>query len=75
MSAKSEGTLTLRFTGSRLMVPDLKSGGSIRSMAEYGGKSDPGTVVLAAFVKMRGFNPSFKQKMRDRISNSLFKLA
>ncbi|MEH2732789.1 RepB family plasmid replication initiator protein, partial [Klebsiella pneumoniae] len=48
----------------------------IRSMSEYGVKSDTLELSFVEFVKMCGFDSRrSNKKMRDRISNSLFKLA
>ncbi|HHT5029575.1 TPA: RepB family plasmid replication initiator protein, partial [Klebsiella pneumoniae] len=76
--AKSEGYTDVKITGSRLdMDTDFKVWlGIIRSMSEYGVKSDTLELSFVEFVKMCGFNSRrSNKKMRDRISNSLFKLA
>jgi DNA-binding transcriptional regulator YhcF (GntR family) len=50
--------------------------GIIRSMSEYGVKKDSLELSFVEFVKMCGFDSRrSNKKMRDRISNSLFKLA
>ncbi|EMR9723076.1 replication initiation protein, partial [Escherichia coli] len=76
--AKSEGYTDVKITGSRLdMDTDFKVWlGIIRSMSEYGVKSDTLELSFVEFVKMCGFDSRrSNKKMRDRISNSLFKLA
>lgn len=76
--AKSEGYTNVKITGSRLdMDTDFKVWlGIIRSMSEYGVKSDTLELSFVEFVKMCGFDSRrSNKKMRDRISNSLFKLA
>ncbi|EDU7995323.1 replication initiation protein [Salmonella enterica subsp. diarizonae] len=76
--AKSEGYTDVRITGSRLdMDTDFKVWlGIIRSMSEYGVKKDTLELSFVEFVKMCGFDSRrSNKKMRDRISNSLFKLA
>ncbi|AYZ15309.1 MULTISPECIES: RepB family plasmid replication initiator protein [Klebsiella] len=76
--AKSEGYIDVKITGSRLdMDTDFKVWlGIIRSMSEYGVKSDTLELSFVEFVKMCGFDSRrSNKKMRDRISNSLFKLA
>ncbi|HBW2224517.1 TPA: RepB family plasmid replication initiator protein [Klebsiella quasipneumoniae subsp. quasipneumoniae] len=76
--AKSEGYNDVRITGSRLdMDTDFKVWlGIIRSMSEYGVKKDTLELSFVEFVKMCGFDTRrSNKKMRDRISNSLFKLA
>ncbi|HEP0718337.1 TPA: replication initiation protein [Klebsiella pneumoniae subsp. ozaenae] len=76
--AKSEGYSDVKITGSRLdMDTDFKVWlGIIRSMSEYGVKSDTLELSFVEFVKMCGFDSRrSNKKMRDRISNSLFKLA
>ncbi|ECG3145576.1 RepB family plasmid replication initiator protein [Salmonella enterica subsp. enterica serovar Weybridge] len=76
--AKSEGYTDVRITGSRLdMDTDFKVWlGIIRSMSEYGVKKDTLQLSFVEFVKMCGFDSRrSNKKMRDRISNSLFKLA
>ncbi|EEF2419621.1 RepB family plasmid replication initiator protein [Salmonella enterica] len=76
--AKSEGYTDVRITGSRLdMDTDFKVWlGIIRSMSEYGVKKDVLELSFVEFVKMCGFDSRrSNKKMRDRISNSLFKLA
>ncbi|HBN2546172.1 TPA: replication initiation protein [Klebsiella oxytoca] len=76
--AKSEGYIDVKVTGSRLdMDTDFKVWlGIIRSMSEYGVKSDTLELSFVEFVKMCGFDSRrSNKKMRDRISNSLFKLA
>ncbi|HCB0627799.1 TPA: replication initiation protein [Klebsiella variicola subsp. variicola] len=76
--AKSEGYTDVKITGSRLdMDTDFKVWlGIIRSMSEYGVKSDTMELSFVEFVKMCGFDSRrSNKKMRDRISNSLFKLA
>ncbi|QGV95427.1 replication initiation protein (plasmid) [Klebsiella pneumoniae] len=76
--AKSEGYSDVKITGSRLdMDTDFKVWlGIIRSMSEYGVKSDTTELSFVEFVKMCGFDSRrSNKKMRDRISNSLFKLA
>lgn len=76
--AKSEGYTDVRITGSRLdMDTDFKVWlGIIRSMSEYGVKNDTLELSFVEFVKMCGFHTRrSNKKMRDRISNSLFKLA
>jgi len=76
--AKSEGYTDVKITGSRLdMDTDFKVWlGLIRSMSEYGVKKDTLELSFVEFVKMCGFDSRrSNKKMRDRISNSLFKLA
>lgn len=76
--AKSEGYIDVRITGSRLdMDTDFKVWlGIVRSMSEYGVKKDTLELSFVEFVKMCGFDSRrSNKKMRDRISNSLFKLA
>lgn len=76
--AKSEGYTDVRITGSRLdMDTDFKVWlGIIRSMSGYGVKKDTLELSFVEFVKMCGFDSRrSNKKMRDRISNSLFKLA
>lgn len=76
--ARSEGYTDVRITGSRLdMDTDFKVWlGIIRSMSEYGVKNDTLELSFVEFVKMCGFDSRrSNKKMRDRISNSLFKLA
>ncbi|TCZ55681.1 RepB family plasmid replication initiator protein [Klebsiella grimontii] len=76
--AKSEGYTDVRITGSRLdMDTDFKVWlGIVRSMSEYGVKKDTLELSFVEFVKMCGFDSRrSNKKMRDRISNSLFKLA
>ncbi|MBK4497260.1 RepB family plasmid replication initiator protein [Enterobacter hormaechei] len=76
--AKSEGYTDIKITGSRLdMDTDFKVWlGIIRSMSEYGVKKDSLELSFVEFVKMCGFDSRrSNKKMRDRISNSLFKLA
>lgn len=76
--AKSEGYTDIKITGSRLdMDTDFKVWlGIIRSMSEYGVKKDSQELSFVEFVKMCGFDSRrSNKKMRDRISNSLFKLA
>ncbi|HFW1654423.1 TPA: RepB family plasmid replication initiator protein [Salmonella enterica subsp. enterica serovar Thompson] len=76
--AKSEGYTDVRITGSRLdMDTDFKVWlGIIRSMSDYGVKKDTLELSFVEFVKMCGFDSRrSNKKMRDRISNSLFKLA
>ncbi|HCC2940742.1 TPA: replication initiation protein [Klebsiella pneumoniae] len=76
--AKSEGYSDVKITGSRLdMDTDFKVWlGIIRSMSEYGVKSDTLELSFVEFLKMCGFDSRrSNKKMRDRISNSLFKLA
>ncbi|HIF4449534.1 TPA: RepB family plasmid replication initiator protein [Salmonella enterica subsp. enterica serovar Infantis] len=76
--AKSEGYTDVRITGSRLdMDTDFKVWlGIIRSMSKYGVKKDTLELSFVEFVKMCGFDSRrSNKKMRDRISNSLFKLA
>lgn len=76
--ARSEGYTDVRITGSRLdMDTDFKVWlGIIRAMSEYGVKHDTLELSFVEFVKMCGFDSRrSNKKMRDRISNSLFKLA
>lgn len=76
--AKSEGYTDVRITGARLdMDTDFKVWlGIIRSMSECGVKNDTLELSFVEFVKMCGFDSRrSNKKMRDRISNSLFKLA
>ncbi|SUF22613.1 DNA replication protein [Salmonella enterica] len=76
--ARSEGYNDVKITGSRLdMDTDFKVWlGIIRSMSEYGVKKDTLELSFVEFVKMCGFDSRrSNKKMRDRISNSLFKLA
>lgn len=76
--AKSEGYTDVKITGSRLdMDTDFKVWlGIVRSMAEHGVKGSALRLTFVEFVKMCGFDSRrSNQKMRDRISNSLFKLA
>ncbi|MCW1829944.1 RepB family plasmid replication initiator protein [Enterobacter asburiae] len=76
--AKSEGYTDIKITGARLdMDTDFKVWlGIIRSISEYGLKNDTLKLSFVAFVKMCGFDSRRSNKiMRDRISNSLFKLA
>lgn len=76
--ARSEGYTDVKITGSRLdMDTDFKVWlGIIRSMSEYGVKKDTLELSFVEFVKMCGFDSRrSNKKMRDRISNSLFKLA
>lgn len=76
--AKSEGYTDVKITGSRLdMDTDFKVWlGIVRSMAEYGVQGSALKLTFVEFVKMCGFDSRrSNQKMRDRISNSLFKLA
>ncbi|MDS1916380.1 RepB family plasmid replication initiator protein [Enterobacter asburiae] len=76
--AKSEGYTDVMITGSRLdMDTDFKVWlGIIRSMSERGVKNDTLELSFVEFVKMCGFDSRrSNKKMRDRISNSLFKLA
>lgn len=76
--ARSEGYTDIKITGSRLdMDTDFKVWlGIIRSMSEYGVKKDSLELSFVEFVKMCGFDSRrSNKKMRDRISNSLFKLA
>lgn len=76
--ARSEGYTDVKITGSRLdMDTDFKVWlGIIRSMSEYGVTGDTLKLSFVEFVKMCGFNSRrSNKKMRDRISNSLFKLA
>ncbi|EHF4936894.1 RepB family plasmid replication initiator protein [Enterobacter hormaechei] len=76
--ARSEGYTDVRITGSRLdLDTDFKVWlGIIRSMSERGVKHDTLTLSFVEFVKMCGFDSRrSNKKMRDRISNSLFKLA
>lgn len=76
--AKSEGYTDVKITGSRLdMDTDFKVWlGIIRSMSEYGVKNDTLQLSFVEFVKMCGFDSRrSNKKMRDRISNALFKLA
>ena len=76
--AKSEGYTDVRITGSRLdMDTDFKVWlGLIRSMYDFGVKDDTLKLSFVEFVKMCGFDSRrSNKKMRDRISNSLFKLA
>nr|QTX14376.1 DNA replication protein [Klebsiella pneumoniae] len=75
---KAKDTLTLRspvrvLIWTRIFKVWL---GIIRSMSEYGVKSDTTELSFVEFVKMCGFDSRrSNKKMRDRISNSLFKLA
>ena len=76
--AKSEGYNDVKITGSRLdMDTDFKVWlGIVRSMAEHGVKNSALKLTFVEFMKMCGFDSRrSNQKMRDRISNSLFKLA
>lgn len=76
--AKSEGYNDVKITGSRLdMDTDFKVWlGIVRSMAEHGVQGSALKLTFVEFVKMCGFDSRrSNQKMRDRISNSLFKLA
>ncbi|EOC0083297.1 MULTISPECIES: RepB family plasmid replication initiator protein [Cronobacter] len=76
--AKSEGYTDVKITGSRLdMDTDFKVWlGIVRSMAEYGVQGSALKLTFVEFIKMCGFDSRrSNQKMRDRISNSLFKLA
>lgn len=76
--ARSEGYTDVRITGSRLdMDTDFKVWlGIIRSMSEYGVRKDTLELSFVEFIKMCGFDSRrSNKKMRDRISNSLFKLA
>lgn len=76
--ARSEGYNDVKITGSRLdMDTDFKVWlGIIRSMSEYGVKNDTLELSFVDFIKMCGFDSRrSNKKMRDRISNSLFKLA
>ncbi|MBK0019505.1 RepB family plasmid replication initiator protein [Kosakonia sp. S42] len=76
--ARSEGYTDVKITGSRLdMDTDFKVWlGIIRSMFEYGVKKDTLELSFVEFIKMCGFDSRrSNKKMRDRISNSLFKLA
>lgn len=76
--ARSEGYTDVKITGSRLdMDTDFKVWiGIIRSMAEYGVKNDTLGLSFVEFVKMCGFDSRrSNKKLRERISNSLFKLA
>ena len=76
--AKSEGYIDVCITGARLdMDTDFKVWlGIVRSMSECGVKNDTLELSFVEFVKMCGFDSRrSNKKMRDRISNSLFKLA
>jgi len=76
--ARSEGYTDIKITGLRLdMDTDFKVWlGIIRSMSEYGVTGDTLSLSFVEFVKMCGFDSRrSNKKMRDRISNSLFKLA
>lgn len=76
--ARSEGYTDVRITGSRLdMDTDFKVWlGTVRAMSGYGVKEDTLKLSFVEFIKMCGFDSRRSNKqMRDRISNSLFKLA
>ncbi|MRT15243.1 RepB family plasmid replication initiator protein [Enterobacteriaceae bacterium RIT711] len=76
--AKSEGYTDIKITGSRLdMDTDFKVWlGLIRSMSEHKIVGNKLKLSFVEFVKMCGFDSRrSNKKMRDRISNSLFKLA
>lgn len=76
--ARSEGYTDVKITGSRLdMDTDFKVWlGIIRSMSEHGVKHDTLNLSFVEFVKMCGFESRrSNKKLRDRINNSLFKLA
>ncbi|MCP2006200.1 UNVERIFIED_ORG: Fe2+ or Zn2+ uptake regulation protein [Buttiauxella agrestis ATCC 33320] len=76
--AKSEGYTDIKITGSRLdMDTDFKVWlGLIRSMSEHKVIGNKLKLSFVEFVKMCGFDSRrSNKKMRDRISNSLFKLA
>lgn len=76
---KAKGTPTLRSPVRVLIWTRIFKEvwlGIIRSMSEYGVKSDTTELSFVEFVKMCGFDSRrSNKKMRDRISNSLFKLA
>lgn len=75
--AKSEGYTDVKITGSRLdMDTDFKVWlGIIRSMSEYGVKVTPRNCRSSNSLRCADLTPVVQTKMRDRISNSLFKLA
>lgn len=76
--AKSEGYTNIQITGHRLdMDTDFKVWlGIIRSMSEHGVIGDTLKMKFVDFVKMCGFDSRrSNKKIRDRIGNSLFKLA
>ncbi|MCS5874478.1 RepB family plasmid replication initiator protein [Klebsiella pneumoniae subsp. pneumoniae] len=77
--AKSEGYTDVKITGSRLdMDTDFKSlaGDNSLHVGVWGKKVTPWNCRSSNSVKMCGFDSRrSNKKMRDRISNSLFKLA
>lgn len=76
--ARSEGYNNVQITGLRLdMDTDFKVWlGIIRSISDYGVSGDTLTLSFVQFMKMCGFDSRrSNKKMRDRISNSLFRLS